>query len=119
VDTKVREEYDVLKDLDYSKKEGWEGKEKVKIYGKLEKTTVTEGEEEEDVYKIIILDGEERQPKRIIVDNLSEFTQYYLKKLRLFDQFWFYLKVKETVDWSARRRSRELFHADVVFAGLY
>lgn len=119
VDIKVREEYEVLRDLDHTNKEGWEGKEKVKIYGRLEKTTMTEGEEEKDVYKIIILAGEERQPKRIIVDNISEFAQYYLKKLRLFDQFWFYLQVKETVDWRARRRSRELFHADIVFAGLY
>ena len=119
VDTKAREEFVVLKDLDYKKKEDWEGKEKVKIYGKLEKTTLTEGEEEKDVYNIIILDGEERQPTKIIVDNISEYTQYYLKKLRLFDQFWFYLEMKETVDWRVRRRTRELFHADIVFAGLY
>jgi len=119
VDTKAREEFVALKDLDYRKNEGWEGKEKVKIYGKLEKTTTTEGEEEKDAYKIVILDGEERQPKKIIVDSISEYTRYYLKKLRLFDQFWFYLEMKETVDWRARRRTRELFHADVVFAGLY
>jgi len=119
VDTKAREGFVVLKDLDYKKKEDWEGKEKVKIYGKLEKATITEGEEEKDVYNIIILDGDESQPNKIIVDNISEYTQYYLKKLRLFDQFWFYLEMKETVDWRARRRTRELFNADVVFAGLY
>jgi hypothetical protein len=119
VDTKAREEFAVLGDLDYRKKEGWEGKEKVKIYGRLEKTTVTEGEEEKDVYNIIILDEEERQPKKIIVDSISDYTKYYLKKLRLFEQFWFYLEMKETVDWRVRRRTRELFHADLVFAGLY
>jgi len=119
VDTKAREEFEVLEDLDYRKKEGWEGKEKVKIYGKLEKTAVTEGEEEKDVYNIIILNEEERQPEKIIVDNISDYTHYYLKKLRLFDQFWFYLEMKETVDWRVRRSTRELFHADVVFAGLY
>ncbi len=119
VDTKAREEFEVLKDLDYRKKEGWEGKEKVKIYGKLEKTTITEGEEEKDVYNIIVLNGDERQPQKILVDNISDYTNYYLKKLRLFDQFWFYLEMKETVDWRVRRRTRELFHADVVFAGLY
>ncbi len=119
IDTKAREEFEALKDLDYSKKEGWEGKEKIKIYGKLEKTTVSEGDQEKDVYNIIILDGEERQPKKIIVDNITDFAQYYLKKLRLFDQFWFYLKMKETVDWRVRRRTRELFHADVVFAGIF
>jgi len=119
VDSKAREEFEVLGGLDYSKKEGWEGKEKVKIYGKLERTTITEGEEEKDLYKIIILDGEERQPKKIIVDDISDYAQYYLKKLRLFDQFWFYLEMKETVDWRTRRTTRELFHADIVFAGLY
>lgn len=119
VDAKAREEFAVLEDLDYRKKEGWEGKEKVKIYGKLEKTTVTEGEEEKDIYNIIILDEEEKQPKKIIVGNISDYTQYYLKKLRLFDQFWFYLEMKETIDWGVRRKTRELFHADVVFAGLY
>ena len=119
VDAKAREEFAALEDLDYRKKEGWEGKEKIKIYGRLEKTTVTEGEEEKDVYNIIILDEEERQPKKIIVDNISDYTRYYLKKLRLFDQFWFYLETKETVDWRARRSTRELFHADVVLAGLY
>jgi hypothetical protein len=54
-----------------------------------------------------------------LVDNFTDFGNYYLKKLRLFDKFWFYMNVKETIDWSERRRTREMFHADVVFAGLF
>jgi len=119
VDVKAREEFAILKDLDYKKKEGWEGKEKAKIYGKLEKTTITEDQEEKDVYKIIILNGEEGQASNIIIDNISEYAQYYLKKLRLFKEFWFYIEQKETVDWKIRRKTRELFYADVVFAGVY
>lgn len=119
VDSKAREEFEELKDVEYSKKESWEGKGKVKIYGKLEKTTITEGEEEKDVNHIIILDEKEKEVGKVIVDNISDYTQYYLKKLRLFDNFWFYVALKDTVEWRTRRRTRELFHADVVFAGLF
>lgn len=119
VDSKVREEFEVLKDLDYKEKEGWEGKGKVKIYGKLEKTTIAEGEEEKDVYNIIVLDEKENEVGKVIVDSITDYAQYYLKKLRLFDKFWFYADLKETVEWRTRRRTRELFHADVVFAGLF
>jgi len=117
VDLTVREEFRTLKNLDYKKKEGWEGKGKVKVYGRLEKTTI--GEEEKEVYNIIVLDEKEKQVGKINVDNMTEYALYYLKKLRLFDQFWFYINTKETVDWKVRRRTRELFHADVVFIGLY
>jgi len=119
VDSKVREEFEVLKDLDYKEKEGWEGKGKVKIYGKLEKTTITEGEEEKDVHNIIVLDEKENEVGKVIVDSITDYAQYYLKKLRLFDKFWFYADLKETVEWGTRRTTRELFHADVVFAGLF
>ena len=47
------------------------------------------------------------------------FAGSTLEKLGHFDKFWFYLDVKETVDWSQRRRTREMFHADVIFAGLF
>ncbi|MEW5902504.1 MAG: hypothetical protein AB1715_13645, partial [Acidobacteriota bacterium] len=56
---------------------------------------------------------------KVLVDGVSDFANYYIKKLRLFDRFWFYLNIKESVDVKVRRRTRELFHADVVFAGLY
>ncbi|MBU1338330.1 MAG: hypothetical protein KKD56_04595 [Acidobacteria bacterium] len=50
---------------------------------------------------------------------MTDFADYYIKKLRLFNEFWCYLNVKETVDWGTRRRTRELFHADLLFAGLF
>jgi hypothetical protein len=53
------------------------------------------------------------------VDSFSDYAQFYLQKLSLFEQFWFYLEVKDTVEWRARRRTREMFHADVLHAGLF
>ena len=50
---------------------------------------------------------------------MTDFANYYIHKLRLFDRFWVYLNVKDTVDAKVRRKTRELFHADVLFAGLY
>lgn len=100
-----------LVDLEYNKNEGWEGKEKAKVYGRLERN--------EDTAEIVLLDDRDRETGRILVDSIDDLAEFYIKKLNLFDKFWFYMNVKETVDWRTRRRSRELFHADVVFAGLY
>lgn len=105
------EVFSSLVDLEYNKKEGWEGKEKAKVYGKLEQM--------EDVLNIVVLDDKDSETGRIIVDNMDDLADFYIKKLSLFDKFWFYMDVKETVEWNTRRRSRELFHADVLFAGLY
>ena len=106
-----RDEFVILEDLSYEKKEIWEVQENAKVYGKLE--------QEEEEYRIVILNDSGREIGKIIVDNFSDYGMYYVKKLRLFDTFWFYLRVKETVDWAVRRRSREMFHADVLFAGLF
>lgn len=114
-----REEFETLKDLAYDKSEGWEGKERAKVYGRLEKETVTESGEDKDVYRIVVLNEENQSMGRILVDNLSDFARYYIQKLRLFDNFWFYINVKDTVDWSIRRRTSELFHADILFVGLF
>ena len=57
---------------------------------------------------------------KIIVDNISEYASFYLlKKLRLFDKFEFYLNIKDSVPANQRAKAKEIFHADVVFAGLY
>ncbi|MGB3862687.1 MAG: hypothetical protein WA915_11425 [Candidatus Aminicenantaceae bacterium] len=105
------EVFPALVDLEYNKNEGWEGKEKAKVFGKLEQN--------EDVLNIVVLDDKDREIGRIIVDSMDDLADFYIKKLNLFDKFWFYMDVKETVEWNTRRRSRELFHADVLFAGLY
>jgi len=111
IDLRERDEFQLLKNLVYDKKDTWEGKEKVRVYGKLEK----QGE----AYRIIVLDDKDRMAGKIIVDNITDFANYYAKKLRLFDTFWFYLNVKETVDWGIRKETKEMFHADLLFSGLF
>ncbi len=119
LDLEARDEFQVLKNLSYDKKEGWEGTERAKIYGRLETETVTEGEEEKENFWIVVLDEKDNEVGKIIVDNFTDFSQYYIKKLRFFDKLWFYLIIKDTVEWRVRRRTGELFHADVLFNGLF
>ncbi len=119
MDLEARGEFPVLKNLSFEKKEGWEGIERAKIYGKLEMETVTEGEEEKEIFRIIVLDAKDDEVGKIIVDNFTDFSQYYIKKLKFFDKLWFYFTLKDTVEWKVRRSSRELFHADVLFSGLF
>jgi hypothetical protein len=111
LDLSDREGFVALADLSYDKKEIWEENGKAKVYGTLE--TSDEGD------KIVVFDEEGDEVGAVIVDSYTDFCQFYLGKLGHFDKFWFYLNVKETVDWSQRRRTREMFHADVVFAGLF
>ncbi len=111
LDLSARGDFETLEDLSYDKKSVWEEKERIKVYGRLEKTNGG------DV--ITVLDEEGAEIGKVLVDSFTDFGNYYLKKLRLFDKFWFYMNLKETVDWSERRRTREMFHADVVFAGLF
>ena len=111
MDLQTRDGYMVLQELAYNENEGWEGLESVKIRGQLV--------EIEGVYKIVVVDDEDQEIGKILVDNISNFAQYYVKKLGVFEHFWFYVTVKDTVDWSDRRNSRDLFHADVFFAGLF
>ncbi len=111
MDLHARESFQALQELAYNKNEGWEGLEDVKIRGQLV--------EIDGVYKIVVLDDQDQEIGKILVDSISDFAQYYLKKLGLFDHFWFYITVKDTVEWSDRRNSRDLFHADILFAGLF
>jgi hypothetical protein len=111
LDQHLRGEYAVLDGLSYDKKDVWENREKAKVYGSLETS--------DDGDVIVVYDEEGKQIGKVLVDGYTDYAQYYLKKLRLFNKFWFYLNIKETVDWSQRRRTQEMFHADVVFAGLY
>jgi hypothetical protein len=119
LETKIRDEFEMLTDLEIDKREGWEGKERGKIYGRLYKETVTEGEEEKDIYKIVVLNENNQEIGTVIVDNMSDSALFYTKKLRLFEKLWFYLSIKDTVAWRIRSRTSELFHADVLFAGLF
>jgi len=119
IDLKARDEFEVLKDLSYDEKKGWEGKEKVKIYGRLEKKTVTEAGEQKEIYNIVVFDEKDKELGKIVIDSFTDFALYYVRKLRLFDKLWLYITIKDTVDWNIRRRTKELFHADLIFTGLY
>jgi hypothetical protein len=111
LDLSAREEFVALADLAYDEKDVWEQNVKAKVYGQLEKNETGD--------KIAVFDDEGSEIGKVLVDSYTDFSQFYLGKLGHFDKFWFYLNVKETVDWSERRRTREMFHADVVFAGLF
>ncbi len=107
----ARDEYVMPEELAYNKNDVWEGIEKLKVKGTLQ--------QEGETTRILVLDDEGNQIGRVVVDSISDAAQYYLQKLRLFEEFGFYLSVKETIPWNVRRRTRDMFHADLIFVGLY
>lgn len=110
IETKAREGVPALAISGATKPEEWENKGQVKVYGKLQKGAVN---------TIVISDDRGRDLAKIIVDSFSTYASYYIQKLRLFEEFWFYLNVKDTVEARTRTRTKEIFHADVVSVGLY
>jgi hypothetical protein len=110
VEMKAREAVPALAITGVGKPEEWEGKGEGKIYGQLVKG---------DVNYVVLTDDKGKETAKIIVDSLSTYSNYYIQKLRLFDKFWFYLKVKDSVDKKIRPRTKEIFHADVFGAGLF
>jgi len=119
VDLKQRMGYAPLKLDNINKTDQWEGKGQGKIFGKLQKQTVTEAGAAKDVYLINVVDDKGKPVGAIIVDNVSDYAKYYLNKLRLFDSFWFYFKIKDTVEVKTRFKTHDLFHADIVCVGLF
>jgi hypothetical protein len=111
LDHVARESFPELKITSALKNEEWEGKGKVKIYGKIQKDTTPA--------TILLTDEKDKEVGKIIIDKSTDYANYYMNKLRLFDKFWFYLNIKDTVDKKVRTKSKELFHADVLFNGLY
>jgi len=119
VDLKERASYPALKFVNILTVEAWEGKGKGKIFGKLQKQTVTEGGATKDVYRLNANDDKGKLVGAVIIDGFTDYASYYFKKLRLFDSFWFYLKIKESTDPKVRLKNKDLFHADVVCVGLF
>ncbi|TRZ89551.1 hypothetical protein D4R89_05930 [bacterium] len=111
LDPQTRDGFQELKITNALKNEEWEGKGKVRIYGKILKDTTPA--------TILLTDEKNKEVGKIIIDKFTDYANYYMNKLRLFDKFWFYLDIKNTVDKKVRTKSRELFHADIVFCGLY
>lgn len=112
----ARQAFAQLKITGVDKTADWEGKGKGKVYGKL---VVAKSPDGRETTSISVADEKGKELGKIIVDTTTDFAKYYISKLRLFDKFWFYLNIKDTVDAKVRRRTRELFHADLVLAGLY
>jgi hypothetical protein len=113
---KDRQGFQALKITAADKNQDWEGQGKVKIYGALVKVKAADGKEGE---AISVSDDKGKEIGKILIDTENDFARYYIGKLRLFNQFWFYINVKDTVDAKVRKKTRELFHADVLFAGLF
>ena len=110
---KNRVEFAALKIGNIMKSADWEGKGKIKVWAKY-----IAGAEGKPAI-LSVLGDKDAETAKIIVDSMSEYASYYLKKLRLFDKFEFYLNIKESVPVNLRAKAKEVFHADVVFAGLY
>ncbi len=110
IEMKVREAVPALAVTGVNKPEEWENKGQAKVYGKLQKGDVT---------YIVLSDDKGREVAKIIADSFSTYANYYIQKLRLFDDFWFYVNVKDSVDRRVRTRTKEIFHADVVGVGLF
>lgn len=119
IDVKARETYQALALTAAMKPEEWEGKGQAKIFGRLLQTTVKEGAVEKPITYVVVFDDAGKEVGKVIVDSMSDFAKYYLAKLKLFDKFWYYVNVKESVDKKIRPRTKELFHADVLLAGLF
>jgi hypothetical protein len=113
LDQKARGEFAELKITNINKSEDWEGKGKGKIFGKLVSGAGGQGQ------AVSLMDDKGKEIANVIIDNMTEYARYYVKKLRLFDSFWFYLNIKDSVDKKLRVKNKEIFHAEVVFAGLY
>ncbi len=112
-DQKARPDYQEIKITNINKSEDWEGKGKGKVRGKFIPGAGGQGN------AISILDEKDKEVGKIIVDNITEYATYCMKKLRLFDTFWFYFNIKDSVDKKLRPKNKEIFHGDIVFAGLY
>jgi hypothetical protein len=105
-----RDAFVALEIADAVKGEQWEGKGKGKVYGRLQ-------EGASNVISVLGANGKE--VGKILVDSMTDYARYYIAKLRLFKEFWFYVNIKDSIDKKVRPRTKELFHADVVFGGLF
>jgi len=110
LDQEGRSAYAALAIANANNAEDWEGKGQVKVYGRIQQGDPT---------YIVLADDKGKEVGKIIVDSMTDYAKFYVQKLRLFDKFWFYIGVKETIERRERSRTKELFHADIVFAGLY
>ncbi|MBN1938169.1 MAG: hypothetical protein JW843_01185 [Candidatus Aminicenantes bacterium] len=110
---KTRTEYPDLALTKFDKNADWEGKGKGKVFG-----IFLPGADDKPAH-ISVLGANGKEIGKVIVDSQTSFATFYMEKLKLFEKTWFYLNIKESVERRARTRNREMFHADLVFVGLY
>ncbi|MHB8055722.1 MAG: hypothetical protein ACYDH3_10805 [Candidatus Aminicenantales bacterium] len=110
---KDRDGYPALVLTKIDKSEDWEGKGKAKVYGILIPAAAGSNA------FISVLGADGKEIGKVIVDSEASIAAYYSAKLHLFEKRWFYLNIKESVDKKLRAKNKEMFHADVVFSGLY
>jgi len=107
---KSRDAYQAVNISNINKSEDWEGKEKILVHGKMQKGAVNH---------IIIYDAKDKEIGKVILDSITDFADYYHAKLRLFSKHAFYLNFKSSVEKKDRAKNKEMFHADLVYTGLY
>lgn len=110
-DQHSRDDYEALKITNLNKPEEWAGKSKIKVYGQLVQS--------KEATHIVIADKKGKEIARVVVDKMSDYAKFYMKKLRLFDKFWFYLNVKEQMDKKTIAKTKEILKGDVVYCGLF
>ncbi len=110
---KDRPDFAEIKIANIAKGADWEGKGKGKAFGKI--IAAADGKPT----AISVLDDKGKETAKIVIDGMTDYASYCLKKLRLFDTNWFYFNIKDSVDPKLRAKAKEVFHAEVVFAGLY
>jgi hypothetical protein len=110
---KDRPDFAEIKIANIAKSADWEGKGKGKAFGKI--IAAADGKPT----AISVIDDKGKETAKIVIDSMSDYATYCLKKLRLFDTNWFYFNIKDSVDPKLRAKAKEVFHAEVVFAGLY
>lgn len=110
---KDRPDFAEIKIVNIAKSADWEGKGKGKAFGKI--IASADGKPA----AISVVDDKGKETARIVIDSMTDYATYCLKKLRLFDTNWFYFNIKDSVDPKLRAKAKEVFHAEVVFAGLY
>jgi len=107
---KDRDSFQMVNISSINKSEDWEGKAKLKVYGKMQRGAVN---------TVVIYDNKNKEIGKVILDSVTDYAGYYHDKLRLFDKHYYYLNFKASVDRKERAKNKEMFHADLVFTGLY
>ena len=100
-------DYSKLTNIQYNKKAYWEQERfnKARITGRINLAE-----------KYIEVMEDERIVGKVLVDSLTDYTEFRIKELGQDQEYTFYILRGETVDWKVRKKTKELFHADIIYA---